>query len=115
MSDERDTHSAIGELTDELRLQAWLGQKELNEPSLKTAEAHAEASALARMRDEIRLQLHLGKLDAQDEFEKLESRWRVLMQRDLEPAAEIAATEIEHAAHDVLKQIRDGYHRLLGH
>lgn len=113
MSDDRNSHDVLQELADELKLQAWLAQRELNEPSLSDGE-HEEASALARMRDQIRVQLHLGQLDAKDEFEHLESRWRLLMQRDVRPTANKVAEAVEHAAHDVLKEIRDGYHRLLG-
>jgi hypothetical protein len=113
MSDDRQEHSVLGELTDELRLQAWLARREYQDPSLSDEE-HAEASALARMRDEIRVQMHLGKLEAQDEFDRVEARWRALMKRDVEPAANTMAENLEAAAHDLLREIRDQYQKLLG-
>ncbi|MEZ4320688.1 MAG: hypothetical protein R3F61_24620 [Myxococcota bacterium] len=113
MTDDRTTHSTLGELADELRLQAWLARKEFADPSLHDPEVHAEASALARMRDEIRVQLHLGELDARDQFEKVEATWASLMRNDIQPAADGLAVDLENAAHDLLREIRDAYHGLL--
>ena len=114
MSDDRESHSVLKELTDELQVQAWLARREWQEPSVREPGTQNEASALARMRDEIRVQLHLGKLDARDEFQKIEKRWQHLMDNDIEPAANVVAEELEEAFHDVLREIRDGYQRLLG-
>jgi len=114
MTEPRSTHSAVREIVDELQVQAWLARREFREPSLHEPETHEEATALARLRDEVRLQIHLGKLDARDEYEHLEGRWRYLMRNNVEPVANSAAKDLEIAAHDLLREIRDGYHKLLG-
>jgi hypothetical protein len=92
---------------DELKLQAWLASAELRHPSLQRSETRQEVDALVRLRDELRVQLALGKLEAREEFETLEQRWRSLQQ-----AAERTTGELEEAVHDLLREIRDGYHRL---
>lgn len=101
------------ELADELQLQAWLARKELTNPSLKRDDLHEQATVLARMRDELRLQLHLGKLEARDEFERIEERWRKLLKTDLEPEIDTIAEGVGELAHQLLGEIRKGYHALV--
>ena len=113
MSDDRQSESVLGELADELKLQAWLARRETSEPSLKGDGVHKEASALARMRDTLRVQLHLGQLDAKDEWEKLENSWRSFMRNDLARAANEVATGAGELTHQVLEEIRDSYQKLL--
>lgn len=101
MADESEP-SVLETLADELKLQTWLGQAELRNPS-----EHDEVNTLAQWRDELRLQLHLGKLEARDEFEQLENVWR-----DVKRRAERAAEDAEQGLQDLLKTIRDGYDKL---
>ena len=93
--------------TDELELHAWLERAEFKHPSLSDPAVRGEATALARMRDELKLQLALGKLEAREEWERLEQRWR-----SFKHAASLAAHEVKETLHDVLRDIRDGYQRL---
>jgi hypothetical protein len=108
MGEDRREVDMLGQLVDELQLQAWLAGAELRHPSLHEAEGRAEMDALVRLRDELRVQLHLGKLEARDEFAELELRWR-----RLKLLAARTADDAEEGFHDVLRQIRDGYRRIL--
>lgn len=102
--DSHTTGSPFAQIADELKLQAWLARAEFNHPSLAHEETREEVSALANMRDELRLQISLGKLEARDEFEKLEGRWR-----KVKHLAADTAEDVGEGLHDVLRQIRDGY------
>lgn len=99
--------SVLSSLSDELKLQAWLAGAEIRHPSVRQADTRKEVDALARLRDELRVQLHLGHLDAREEFEQLEDRWRVFKR-----LAARSVDEAEESVHDLLQQIRDGYARL---
>jgi hypothetical protein len=105
--DNHSTGNPLAQVADELKLQAWLAKAEFSNPSLEHDEAREEVSALARMRDELRLQLHLGRLEARDEFDHLEDRWR-----KVKHLAAATVDDAEEGLHDVLKQIRDGYKSL---
>ncbi|MEZ4241914.1 MAG: hypothetical protein R3F59_38350 [Myxococcota bacterium] len=109
MAEEKGETGILEEIGDELRLQAWLGQAEMKNPSLQHDEAREEVSALARLRDQLRVQLHLGKLEAKDEFARLETRWGQFKQ-----LASASADTAEEKVHDVLRDIRDGYRRITG-
>ena len=98
----------LKQLGDELGLQAWLAGAELRNPSLHRAETRNEVEALLCVRDELRVQLHLGKLEAVEEFARVEARWQ-----RLKSVAARAADDAEEKLHDVLGQIRDGYRALL--
>lgn len=104
---ERNETSMLRQLGDELSLQAWLAGAELRHPSLNEPGVRNEVDMLVRLRDELRLQLHLGKLEAADEFEKLEQRWV-----RIKSMAAAAADEAEESLHDLLRDIRDGYQRM---
>lgn len=112
MSEKKEAYVA-NEIADELQLQAWLARKELSHPSLKHDDIHEQATVLARMRDELRLQAHLGKLDAQDELERIEERWKTLMRQDVEPAVAAVASSLEEVTRSLLDEIRKGYHALV--
>lgn len=99
--------SPVDRAVDELELQAWLARAELRNPSLSHPGAREEIGALARLRDELRLQISLGRLEARDEWRRLEGRWH-----RLKVAAEAEADDASETFHDVMAQIRDGYHRL---
>lgn len=99
--------SVLRQLSDDLRLQAWLAAAELRNPSANTESGRAEIEVLARARDEIRLQMHLGKLEAKEEFERLEGRWQTLMS-----LAERAVDDAGERLHDVMKDIREAYQKL---
>jgi hypothetical protein len=115
MAEERDQENEktnggvdlLRQLGDELRLHGWLAVAELRNPSLSGARGREQIDALARVRDELRVQLHLGKLEARDEFERIEGRWRRLMQ-----LAERAVDDAEERIHDVLRDIRDAYRQM---
>jgi hypothetical protein len=105
--EDRGKTDILKEIGDELRLQAWLAQAELRNPSLAHEGAREEVNMLARLRDELRVQLHLGKLEARDEFGRIEQRWARLKQLANETADQAGET-----VHDVLRDIRDGYNKL---
>ncbi|MCA9569762.1 MAG: hypothetical protein KC656_18085 [Myxococcales bacterium] len=112
MGDRKET-GVVGELVDELRLQAWLAEREVKRPSAGGPHQE-EASVLARLRDEIRVQLHLGQMEMSDEWQRMESRWKYLMAHDVEPTAEALAQSFDEVARELLAEIRDGYHRMRG-
>lgn len=114
MTNQQRRDSVLGQLTDGLKLQAHLAKMEATNPSGQALGLHREASALAQMRDTLRVQIHLGQLEAKDEWNNAEDRWRTFVQRDLTPATKTVATAAEQAAHDLLHEIREAYHVLLG-
>jgi len=97
----------LRQLKDELGLQAWLAGAELRHPSLAHEDTRNEVDALVRIRDELRLQLHLGKLEAKDEFERIEGQWR-----KVKAAASKVADDAEEGLQGLLGQIRAGYRKL---
>lgn len=109
MAQDRDGTDMLDQLVDELKLQAWLAAKEIAKPSLNDTSTREEVDALARLRDELRLQLHLGKLEAKDEFHRLEERWRGVMH-----AAADTASDAVGRLRALLGEIREGYRSLRG-
>jgi hypothetical protein len=109
MAQDREGTDMLEQLGDELKLQAWLAAREIAKPSLNDTSTRTEVDALARLRDELRLQLHLGKLEAKDEFHRLEERWRGLMAAAVESASDAAGR-----VRGLLGEIRDGYRALRG-
>ena len=114
--DDQDTGSTedgpastdlLERLGDELKLQAWLARAEFRNPSLTEPGTREEVDALAHLRDELRLQLHLGRLEAREEFGRLEQRWQRFKE-----VAQATMEDAEESLHDVLRDIRDGYHHL---
>ena len=108
---EDQTESPLSKITDELRVQAWLANREFTHPSLHHPDTLETVSALARTRDELRLQLHLGRMEAQEDWHRLEDRWRHLIQ-EVGPMTETVAESVESGLHSVLKELREGYARL---
>jgi hypothetical protein len=107
MSEEKG--SALGRAVDELELQAWLARAEFRNPSLRDPAVRGEVDALVRMREELRVQAALGKMEARDEWARLEAGWvRV------KSAAERTADEAGESFHDLLDTLRRGYQRLRG-
>ena len=106
MSNTQDQNATriLSQLVDELKLHAWLASAEVRNPSAKHPETRNEIDALVRVRDELRVQMHLGKLEAREEFERIEGRWQKLKQ-----AASRGAEDLEDSFVDVLGQIRDAY------
>lgn len=99
--------NAFQQMADELRVQAWLAAAEFRNPSLHEPETRSEVDALASMRDELRLQVHLGRMEAEEEWHKLEDRWR-----KVKHLAEDAADGVGESIRDLLGQIRGGYEKL---
>lgn len=99
--------------SDHLALQAHLAQREASEPSVARSTVHEEASALAVIRDTLRVRIHLGQLDARDEWDRLEDRWRVFIQHDVNPKLTELTTDFESFAQGVLQDIRRTYQKLL--
>lgn len=107
MADTEST-SILRRLTDELKLQAWLANAELKHPSLKHESARKEVDMLAQARDELRVQIHLGRLEAAEEWDRLEARWGVVKQLS------VAADDLGEVLSDVIADIREGYNTLRG-
>ena len=99
--------------SDHLALQAHLAQREAAEPSVARSTVHQEASALATLRDTLRVRIHLGQLDAKDEWDRLEERWRTFIQHDVNPKLAELTTDFETFAQGVLQDIRRAYQQLL--
>ena len=73
-----------------------------------------ELKELRAARDELRVRVHLGKLDAKEQWEKLEKSWQNVESK-LKVAREAGrevAGDVGDAANLTLKEIRDGYARL---
>lgn len=73
-----------------------------------------DLAALRATRDELRVQLHLAKADAKDEWNRLEESWENV-ERELATVRDHAKgpmAEINHAAHELLNEIKQGYARL---
>jgi len=110
MSDDtRKVEGAIDQMTDELRLQAWLAAADFKNPSLSEPETREEIDALAAIRDHFRLQMHLGRMEARDEWHKAEGYWR-----DLKHKASDGAGEVGAGVRELLRRIRAGYDKLEG-
>lgn len=72
------------------------------------------AQQLERERDELRLKASLGKMEARDEWEKLEKRWESLKSKAPQVREELDATAggLAAALKKAGEEIRDGYARL---
>lgn len=99
--------SALKQVADELRLQAWLAKAELENPSDHEPAVFERLRVLARARDELRVQLALGKLDARDEWEQLEGHWRTVMHHWGDKAS-----SLKQGATDRLDLLHRGYERM---
>ncbi len=109
MTKKHEGDDLLAQLGDELRLQAWLGGAEFRNPSLAEPAVREQVDVLVRVRDELRLQLHLGKLEAKDEFHRLEDRWQ-----HVKLAAAETAAGAGQSLRDLLQEIREGYRGLRG-
>lgn len=71
-------------------------------------------SRLTRERDALRLKLNLAKLEARDEWDKLEQQWQHLRAKTPELWQNVSesATEVGAASRKVLEEIRKGYERI---
>ncbi len=73
-----------------------------------------ELEDLRTTRDELKLRLHLGKLDAQDEWEKIEKQWQHVeskLKLAGETGREVAA-DIGEAASLAVEEMKEGYAKL---
>ncbi len=68
------------------------------------AELERSAALLRALRDEVRVQLHLARLDAKDEWRRLEPR--------LESALEQAATDVSDASRTAVAEVTDAVRKL---
>ncbi len=102
MSKKSEETRSAAQLVDELKLHAWLAKAELENPSL-----HKDVSALAQRRDQLRVQMALGKLEAREEFDRLEKNW-VRVKTVLGDTAH----DVGDDARELLEDIRRGYQRL---
>ena len=106
--DSSETNETGSKLIDHLRLQAWLAGAEIRNPSV-----HKEVTALAQWRDDLRVQAWLGRAEVRQEWERLEAHWVALkprLEQKLEAAVDVGSDEAKR----LLKEIREGYHRLTG-
>ena len=68
------------------------------------AELQKSAAALRALRDELRVQIHLGRLEAKDEWRRLEPR--------LESVLEQAAKDVSEASRTAVKELTDAARKL---
>ena len=68
------------------------------------AELEKGAAALRTLRDELRVQVHLGRLEARDEWRRLEPR--------LESVLEQAAKDVSEASRTAVKELTDAARKL---
>lgn len=108
----RKEASLLGTLEDELRLQAWLGAKEMTKPSEHGDQLRDEVRVLARLRDVLRLQLHLGRLEAAEQWGMLELEWHRLMHGGLQFDTTAALHEAQGDVRELLGRLRSGYRSL---
>ena len=75
----------------------------------RSFDPHAVTENLKRLRDELRVQFELGKMDAQDEWESLETKWN-----DFARKAELekSAKEVGSAFSLLAEELEAGYKRL---
>ena len=71
-------------------------------------------SSLKQMRDELKVQIHLGKVEAKDEWEKLEEKWQELQARGkpVAEAVEESAKDVGSALELVGAELKAGYERI---
>lgn len=105
-TDSSEASGTGSKLIDHLKLQAWLAGAEIRNPSV-----HKEVTALAQWRDDLRVQAWLGRAEVRQEWERLEAHWAALKPR-LEQKMEAAVDLGSDEANKLLKEIREGYHRL---
>ena len=69
---------------------------------------------LGQERDELRVKLNLAKLEARDEWDRLEQKWEHLRARAPEMRQNVSetATEVAAAARTLMDDIRKGYERI---
>lgn len=69
---------------------------------------------LGRQRDELRVKMSLAKLEAREEWEKLEKQWARLKANAPQMREELGTTagNVGATLHKVAVEIRDGYVRL---
>ena len=74
--------------------------------------------SLKQQRDEIEVQVHLGKLDAKDEWDRLEKEWNHLLaetkaqSKPLRGAVDETAKEVGTALEQVGEELKRGYERI---
>jgi chromosome segregation ATPase len=85
-----------------------------NDMASKREEIDKILADLARQRDELRLKLSLAKLEARDEWEKLEKQWNHLRANAPQMQEELGAIAggIGEAFSKAAAEVRDGYERL---
>jgi len=69
---------------------------------------------LERQRDELRVKMSLAKLEAREEWEKIEKQWAHLKANAPQMREELGTTagNVGATLHKVAEEIRDGYARL---
>ena len=73
------------------------------------AELEKSTATLRTLRDELRVQIHLGKLEAKDEWRKLEPRLESALERaekDVSEASRVAVKELTDAARKLRESTR---------
>lgn len=74
--------------------------------------------SLKQQRDELEVQMHLAKLDAKDEWERMEKKWRQLLaeteaqSKPLRGAVEESSKEVGTALEQVGEELKRGYERI---
>lgn len=71
-------------------------------------------SKLGQERDELRVKLNLAKLEARDEWDKLERKWEHLRAKTPELRQNLSETaaEVGAATRNLMEDIRKGYERI---
>lgn len=64
---------------------------------------------VSRARDEVSLQLHLASMDARQEFEALEEKWKRLA---AEARLHESSEKVEQDLHDLAQSLSEGYGRI---
>jgi hypothetical protein len=72
-------------------------------------DTHAVTENLKRLRDELKVQFELGKMDAHDEWERLEGKWTDFAQ---EAELEKSAEDVGSAFSLLAEELEAGYKRL---
>ncbi len=70
-----------------------------------------EVEVLKKTRDELRVQLHLAKVEAKEEWEKLESKWHHV-EADLKHRTDESKKSIQEASSsvkEVARELKEGY------
>ena len=84
------------------------------EMSEEAGRLEEELEHLRRMRDELRVKLHLAKAEAKDAWEGLEEKFRAAESKAkrVARASEEPLHDVAEAARALLREVRDGYHRI---